>query len=89
MIIGQIRDKKYDKKGLSKKATCLRGRVAAWPKLISAKMSTIVYDGGRSRKLLQQYFLGIWLLTVILLMISQRGWNVSWLHNNRKDQYLH
>ena len=24
--------------------------MAAWPKLISAEMSTIVYDGGRSRK---------------------------------------
>ena len=24
--------------------------MAAWPKLILAKMSTIVYDGGRSRK---------------------------------------
>ena len=32
--------------GLSKKATCLRGRVAVWPKLISAD----VYDGGPSRK---------------------------------------
>ena len=26
------------------------GRVAAWPILISAKMSIIVYDGGRSHK---------------------------------------
>ena len=48
-------DWKYNKyyhnnKGFSKKTTCLRGRVAPWPKLISAEMSTIVYDGGRSRK---------------------------------------
>ena len=40
----------YNTMGLSKKTTCLRGRVAPWPKLISAEMSTIVYDGGRSRK---------------------------------------
>ena len=36
--------------GLSKKTTCLLGRMAAWQKLISAEMSTIVYNGGRSRK---------------------------------------
>ena len=32
-------------------AVWLRGRVAEWPKLISAEMSTIVYDSGRSREI--------------------------------------
>ena len=39
------------KKGLSKKATCLRGLEAALPKLILA-MSTLVYDGGLRPKLI-------------------------------------